>query len=185
MTRRLRPLTIVLLAAAALVVARPALAGPPLLCFPFDIGSARSLPMGHNGWHDIDRSYDVSHLVDDTLAILTPVAPVTVRMETIRRATVYASKHAAIAKALLAALQDRARHPQPAATALAVFDFGYLVETYREGQYAFQPNTLPAVDDVDGYSLVLKAHAMQGHDAAMQQAASLIQQGMPKGSSRD
>jgi hypothetical protein len=179
MTRRIRPLAIVLLAAAALVVARPALAGPPLICFPFDIGSARSLPMGHAHWHDIDPKYDVSRLVADTLAILTPVAPVTVRMETIRRATIYASKEPGIAKALLAALQERADHPQPAAAALAVFDFGYLVETYREGQYAFKPNLLPAVDAIDGYQLVLKAEAMQ-KDGAMQRAAELIQQGLPR-----
>src|SRR5262245_14108085 len=132
MHRPTRPLLIVLAAAAALVIARPALAGPPLICFPFDISSARSLPMGHSSWHDIDASYDVSHLVDDTLAILTPVTPVNVRMETIRRATIYASKNPAAAKALLVALQERAQHPQPAAAALAVFDFGYLVETYRE-----------------------------------------------------
>lgn len=176
MTRRIRSLMIAPLAAAVVVVARPALAGPPLLCFPFDIGSARSLPMGHNSWRDIDASYDVAHLVDDTLAILTPVAPVNIRMETIRRATVYASKSGPAAEALLAALQHRAQHPQPATAALAVFDFGYLVETYREGQYVFLPNTLPAVDSIDGYSLVLKAQAMQNNDA-MLHAAALIQQG--------
>src|SRR4051812_34198371 len=157
MTRRIRPLTMVLLASAALLVARPALAGPPLICFAFDIGAARSLPMGHGDWHDVDPAYDVSHLVEDTLAILTPVAPVNVRMETMRRATIYASKNPEIAKALLAAVEERAKHPQPAVAALAAFDFGYLVETYREGQYAFKPNVLPSVDQVDGYSLVLKA----------------------------
>jgi len=184
MTRRIRPLTIVLLAAAIVVVARPAVAGPPLLCFPFDIGSASSLPMGHNSWRDIDASYDVSHLVDDTLAVLTPVAPVNVRMETIRRATIYASKSAPVAGALLAALQQRAQHPQPATAAFAVFDFGYLVETYREGQHVFQPNTLPAVDSIDGYSLVLKAQAMQDN-GAMLHAAALIQQGLPRGGARN
>jgi hypothetical protein len=184
MTRRIRPLTMVLLASAVLVIARPALAGPPLICFPFDIGTARSLPMGHAHWHDTDPNYDVARLVEDTLALLTPVAPVNVRMETIRRATIYASKDPAIAKALLAAVQERAQHPQPAAAALAVFDFGYLVETYREGQYAFKPNVLPSVEHVDGYSLVLKARAMQ-NDAAMDRAATLIQQGLPKAATRN
>jgi hypothetical protein len=177
MNRRIRPLTMVLIASAVLMVARPALAGPPLICFPFDIGAAHSLPMGHAHWHDVDPAFDVSHLVEDTLAILTPAAPVNVRMETMRRATIYASKDPAIAKALLHAMQERATHPQPAAAALAVFDFGYLVETYREGQYAFKPNVLPSVDDVDGYSLVLKAHAMQ-NDAEMQRAATLIHEGL-------
>src|SRR5207245_7417655 len=93
-----------IVAAALVLIARPALAGPPLLCFPFEIGAAKSLPMGHGAWHDIDSKYDVTRLVDDTLALLSPDAPVKVRMETIRRATIYASKHSAIAHTLLAAL---------------------------------------------------------------------------------
>ena len=135
MTRQFRPLMIATLASAALALARPALAGPPLLCFPFEIGAAKSLPMGNGAWHSIDTKYDVGRLVDDTLAILTPDAAVTVRMETIRRATIYASKHPKIANALLTALQRRAEHPDPKTAALAVFDFGYLVETYREATY--------------------------------------------------
>ena len=34
------------LLAAALLTARPALAGPPLLCFPFNIGHARTMDLG-------------------------------------------------------------------------------------------------------------------------------------------
>jgi hypothetical protein len=170
---------VALLAAAALVVARPALAGPPLLCHPFDIGTARSLPIGNGGWQEIDRTYDTSHLVADTLAILTPDAPVTVRMETIRRATVYAATKRSLADALMAALQERAQHPDPKSAALAVFDFGYLVETYREGLWAFSSKALPPVDAIDGYQLVLKAHAMQS-DAQIQEAANLILSGLPK-----
>ena len=170
---------VALLTSAALVVARPALAGPPLLCHPFDIGTARSLPMGNDGWQDIDRTYDASHLVADTLAILTPDAPIKVRMETIRRATVYAATKRSLADALMAALQERAQHPDPKTSALAVFDFGYLVETYREGLWAFSSKALPPVDAIDGYQLVLKAHAMQS-DAQIQEAANLILSGLPK-----
>jgi|SRR5262249_31263567 len=178
MTRRFRFLMPGLLLSAALVMARPALAGPPLLCHPFDIGTARSLPMGNNGWRDIDRTYDTSHLVADTLAILTPGTPVTVRMETIRRATVYAATSRRLADELMAALQERAQRSETKTAALAVFDFGYLVETYREGVWAFPARALPAVDAIDGYQLVLKAHAMQG-DARMQDAANLILSGLP------
>ena len=170
---------VALFTAAALVVARPAVAGPPLLCHPFDIGAARSLPMGNGGWQDIDRTYDASHLVADTLAILTPDAPIKVRMETIRRATVYAATKRSLADALMAALQERAQHPDPKTAALAVFDFGYLVETYREGLWAFSTGALPPVDAIDGYQLVLKAHAMQS-DAQIQEAANLILSGLPR-----
>jgi len=178
MVGKSRFLTVALLASAALVVARPALAGPPLLCHPFDIGTARSLPMGTGGWQEIDRKYDTAHLVADTLALLTPDTPIKVRMETIRRATVYAAAKRPLADALLAALQERAQHPDPKTAALAVFDFGYLVETYREGVWAFPGRALPAVDTIDGYQLVLKAHAMQS-DAQIQEAANLILSGLP------
>src|SRR5580765_1942288 len=91
--------------AASLVLATPALAGPPLLCFPFETGGAKTLPMKGGDWKSVDPKYDVSHLTADTLALLTPAAPVVARMETIRRATIYASTHPQIANDLLAALQ--------------------------------------------------------------------------------
>ena len=178
MIPRIRPFVFAI-GAVALLTARPALAGPPLLCFPFEIGQARSLPMGSmekGNWHAIDPNYDVSHLVDDTLALLTPQTPVMVRMETIRRATIYASTHPQIAATLLKKLQDRASVPQPTA-GLAVFDFGYLVETFKEAKGMFS-EPIPALDQIDGYQLVLKAHALQ-NDAAMQRAARLIVGGKP------
>jgi hypothetical protein len=150
---RIRPLMTAAALAAALFAARPALAGPPLLCFPFDIGTARSLPMGAGNWHATDPSYNIAHLVDDTLALLTPQTPVLVRMETLRRATIYASTDAAVADALLQALQARASKPTADAP-LAVFDFGYLVETYREARPVYR--AIPAVDRINGYQLVLK-----------------------------
>ena len=179
MTRRMRPLLAAAVALTAVLLSQPAFAGPPLLCFPFDIGNARSLPMGHGSWREIDSSYDVSHLVPDTLALLAPATPVTVRMETIRRATIYAAAHPTLAAALLDAVQARATAPAPGIAALAVFDFGYLVESYKEAKFLFtQP--LTAIDRIDGYQLVLKAHALQP-DAAMQQAARLIVDGSPRG----
>jgi hypothetical protein len=179
MTRNVRSLIVAAVASAPLLLARPALAGPPLLCHPFDIGAAHSLPMGRAGWSAIDPTYDVQRLVGDTLAILSPEAPVTVRMETIRRATIYASKNPGIAAALLSALQERAAHPDVESAALAMFDFGYLVETYREGTYALAMRS-PAIDKIDGYQIVLKAKALQNDDRTMEQAASLIVDGLPK-----
>jgi len=179
MTRRMRPLLAAAVALTAVLLSQPAFAGPPLLCFPFDIGNARSLPMGHGSWREIDSSYDVSHLVPDTLALLAPATPVTVRMETIRRATIYAAAHPTLAAALLDAVQARATAPAPGIAALAVFDFGYLVESYKEAKFLFK-QPLTAIDRIDGYQLVLKAHALQP-DAAMQQAARLIVDGYPRG----
>jgi hypothetical protein len=56
MIRRTRPLLVAAAALAAVLLSRPALAGPPLLCFPFDIGTARSLPMGNGDWRATDRT---------------------------------------------------------------------------------------------------------------------------------
>ena len=174
---RMRPALFAVLAVTALLTARPAFAGPPLLCFPFDIGSAKTLPMGTGSWKTVDTKYNVSHLVGDTLALLTPETPVLVRMETLRRATIYASTHPEIAAALLDALRTRASKAD-AGAALAVFDFGYLVETYEEGTYMFSA-PVAGIDRVDGYQLVLKAQAMQ-RDDTMSRAAQLIADGRPK-----
>jgi hypothetical protein len=160
---------VVLLAATA-----PAFAGPPLVCFPFDTGGARTLPMGPGSWHTVDPHYDVSHLVEDTVALLTPATPVVARMETIRRATIYASANPPIAAALMTALQERAAVPRPDGTQ-AAFDFGYLVETYKQATWMFaQP--VKAVDAIDGYQLVLEA-AEHGGDPAMEFALAVITQG--------
>jgi hypothetical protein len=175
---RIRPLMIAASFAAALFAARPALAGPPLVCFPFDIGAARSLPMGTGGWRAIDPNYNVANLVDDTVALLTPETPVIVRMETLRRATIYASANTALAEALLHTLQARAAVPTANAP-LAVFDFGYLVETYKQAKPIFTA-TMPAVDSIDGYQLVLKAQAKSRNDE-MGRAAKLIADGQTHG----
>lgn len=79
-------------------------------------------------WHATDPKYDVSHLVADTLALLAPSAPVMVRMETLRRATVYTVSHPKVAGALLSALKERDEARAP----MAAFDYGYFVESTRQ-----------------------------------------------------
>jgi hypothetical protein len=169
MTRRLLSLSAF---AAAVLIAAPAFAGPPLLCFPFEIGSAKSLPMGTANWQAVDRSYDSSHLVADTVALLTPQTPVVVRMETLRRATVYASKNPQLAGALLDAFEARASRAEPN-VGYAVFDFGYLAETYKQASW-MPGDSAPATamrkaiaraKEVDGYMLVQKAQTLTGDKA--------------------
>ena len=108
MKRTTRCSTIGAILVASLALAAPVFAGPPLLCFPFETGGAKTLPMKGGDWKSVDPKYDVSHLTADTLALLTPATPVVARMETIRRATIYASTHPQIAGELLASLQSRA-----------------------------------------------------------------------------
>ncbi len=174
MTRhRLSMFAAVVAASAATVLgARPAFAGPPLLCFPFNIGHARTLPMGPDGWRSIDPKYDASHLVDDTMALLGADTPIIVRMETLRRATVYAGVNPRMGDALLSAVEARAKTATPDA-ALSMFDLGYLVETYRQAAPVFRGGVLPSVGQIDGYGLVQKAMTFR-QDAQIEFAAAVI-----------
>ena len=173
-------LSLVLLA-AMLGIAASAQAGPPLICHAISIGNARSLPWTSNA--GIDPNYDVKNLTPDTLAILTPSTPVLVRMETLRRATLYARQDPQAAKELLVRLyarasdSDRAGHPN----ALAWFDAGYLVECYKQ----WIGRNLPHMTDgmrmdpnpaasLDGYAWVTRAIGLRGADAQMEFAAALI-----------
>ena len=99
-------------------VAHPVFAGPPLLCHPFHTGAAGEalLPWaGTAGWNSPDPRYDVKNLVADTTRLLTPHAPVLVRMENIRRAAIYASRDNRLMTDLLKALNSRAQ-PRPRRT---------------------------------------------------------------------
>jgi hypothetical protein len=167
--------------AALLAFTAPAIAGPPLVCHPINIGSAQSLPWTSTTWNLAGRqTYDIHHLVPDTLALLTPSTPVLVRMETIRRAVLYSQKSPAIAKELFAAIASRANADQN--NALAAFDFGYLIETYRQADLAFRMShtTTNATQRVnpaaglDGYAWVKKAIRKRGEDPGMEFAAALI-----------
>ena len=88
----------------SLSVAVAAEAGPPLICHAFDAGNAPLLTWGQGqGWDTPDRSYDVSRLTADTVALLTPDAPILARMENLRRATIYAARDKKAAAELMSA----------------------------------------------------------------------------------
>src|SRR5579864_3202250 len=97
-------------------------ARPPLICHPYDIGKAQSLPWGHGrdalGFDNPDPNYDTKQLTRDTLKILDSGAPVLVRMETMRRAGLYGSNDHAAASALIGVLKQRATGASPSASAL-------------------------------------------------------------------
>jgi|SRR5579863_1201825 len=180
---------IVLLALTALLAFAPwMMAGPPLICHALDIGNAPSLPWNSDLtlWNvNVKTNYDRSHLVQDTLALLTPSTPVIVRMETLRRATLYAAQDQEIAKRLLIAVRSRALDVEKAGhpDALASFDLGYLIECYKQANLSYRqldsggweavirPN--PA-SNLDGYAWVEKAISLRGGDPEMEFAAALI-----------
>lgn len=134
MTHRARVSLTAVLLFVGLTLARPALAGPPLLCHPFDIGSARSLPWNGANWLDGKADYTLAGLVADTEALLGPSTPVIVRMETLRRASLYAARDAKVAAELLGRLTARADAAKTDGRprALAMLDVAYVTEALRQ-----------------------------------------------------
>jgi hypothetical protein len=170
--------------AALLFLCSSAQAGPPLICHTIDIAQAKSLPWPNHGSNlSGNEDYNLKNLAPDTLAILDSGAPVLVRMETLRRATLYARQDPQIAKELLTKLVARAMAGENAGRpdASAFFDAGYLVECYKQ----WIGRNLPHMTDnlpmdpnpganLDGYAWVQKAISLRGQDSEMEFAAALI-----------
>jgi hypothetical protein len=147
-------------------------AGPPLICHAIEIGQVQTLPWVDLNYHRGDGSYNLQSLAKDTIAILDSNPAVLVRMETLRRATLYARQDPQAAKELLTRLRARATEaPSDARGALARFDFGYLAEAYKQWSGKGEPS--PAAG-VDGYSWVKRAIQERGNDPEMEFAAALI-----------
>jgi hypothetical protein len=147
-------------------------AGPPLICRAIAIGQAKTLPWVDLNYQKGSGGYDLENLTRDTLAILDANPPVLVRMETLRRATIYARQDPQVAKELLTRLLARAANSDASNPgALAWFDAGYLAETYKPWMGKGEPN--PA-KSLDGYGWVRKAISLRGSDPEMEFAAALI-----------
>ena len=181
----MKPRTILSVVIASLAIAVPALAGPPLLCHPFEIGSAKSLPwVGEKSWDEGQPGYKLGRLVADTEALLTPSTPVIVRMETLRRAALYASTDARVASDLIKRFITRAEASEIAGKpdALAYLDAAYLAGAFNEITMMSQAKefaTRSAVakqvrGSLDAYALISKAVAARPGDPAIQFAAALI-----------
>jgi hypothetical protein len=173
----------ILLVAVVVFPPKDTLAGPPLVCDPLEIGNAKSLPTGNEPF-GYEPKYDRTRLVEETLDLLTAEMPVIVRMETLRRATLYASRNLhdlryggrrgadysedrRIAFELLARLMARALEADSRGTpdALVWFDVGYLMECLDQAML---------VRGFEGYELVKKAASLRGGDPEMEFALALI-----------
>jgi hypothetical protein len=190
-----RSLRVAALLAAALSLASVAFAGPPLICHPFMTSDgAPLLPWAEgNQWRQPDQSYDRATLVADMLRLLSPDAPILDRMENMRRAAIYADEDPRRAAALLMALVERAK-TMPADTraeALAWFDAGYLVETYRQLGLIYAQGMLPShgrwtslvpasLGELDGYALVQRAVVLAPESQAELDFASALMSSEPR-----
>jgi len=129
-------------------------------------------------WSQPRADYDVAHLTADTTALLVPATPVVARMETLRRAVIYASLDKAAAAQLLSRLTERARIND----AYAWLDAAYLTEAMRQigrlGQSAAFRDSAPWVAElvriVDGLAMIDKALLLKPDDAGLEFAAALI-----------
>ena len=175
--------TLLMTTVAALAIAVPVFAGPPLLCHPYDIGSARSLPWNDAaGWTGQRADYKLERLISDTDALLTPATPVVVRMETLRRASLYASLDATVARQLLSDLNAKVEAAEAAGRpdAFALLDAAYVTEAFRMmsnlgGEFTSRaPGLRAAIGNSDGYALIARSIAAKPNDAGLQFAAALI-----------
>jgi hypothetical protein len=178
-----------LLAAFAflLSLATPALAGPPFICHEFEIGGVSSLPWIKGDWLGLNKDYDITRVVADTDALLTASMPTLARMETLRRAVMYASRDRALAERLVAAFTARVHAADKAGRtdALALFDAGYVLEAMSEiemlgrhmgNDLASRGRTLAGMTrPEEGQALILKSAALRGDDAGIAFALALIE----------
>ncbi|HYP13565.1 MAG TPA: hypothetical protein VEQ63_06555 [Bryobacteraceae bacterium] len=158
------------------VLAGAALAGPPLICQPYSIGSDTSLPWGadKNAWGGLDPKYDSTNLSSDTLRILDAGKPLLTRMETLRRAAVYAGKNTPAGLELGNRLLARALAAEVKGqnNSLALFDAGYFVESMKQIAH-FSKST--AFSGMDGYDLVKRSLPGLQDKLAAEYALGLIQ----------
>jgi hypothetical protein len=178
-----------LLAAFAflLSLATPALAGPPFICHEFEIGGVSSLPWIKGDWLGLNKDYDITRVVADTDALLTASMPTLARMETLRRAVLYASRDRGLAEQLLAHFTARVHAADKAGRgdALALFDAGYVLEAMSEiemlghhmgSDLAVRGKALEGMTRPDdGRALLLKSAALRGDDAGIAFALALIE----------
>lgn len=185
----MRMTTLVGVVGAALTLghAGVAVAGPPLLCHPYEIGGAQSLPWQGRDWWPGHKDYNTANLVADTMTLLTPATPVVARMETMRRAAIYATGDRRVAEALLTAVLARARKLEAAGQPdpLAWLDAAYLTEALREvgdlakmsdsGPFASAVRTVAGLTDgYDGYAFIMKSLELRPDDPSIEFAAALI-----------
>jgi hypothetical protein len=172
-------------------------AGPPLICHPFQTGGEALLPWGDgSSWNTPDSGYDLQRLPGDTLRLLSRGQPVIARMENLRRATIYASRDERVALRLLTVVLARAVAVTAgdALKADALFDAGYLIESYKQGVSLHRsslvgeptPSRWTLRDDAlaDGYTMVTRAIALAGGNPDMEFAASLMTSGVLSDSHR-
>lgn len=180
--------------AAVLVfgVLRHAEAGPPLICHPFPTLNTESLPWKASGdqWNGADPAYSTRSLSADTMRLLSATTPGLARMETMRRASIYAMRNSGVGYDLLVRVIGRALNAaaEGRSDTLAWFDAGYLVESYRQAGILDDWDTRPlkfkgqrtlreTIGELNGYAWVTRVLGSADATPEMELAAALMTQG--------
>lgn len=163
-----------LTAAAVLLGAGAAMAGPPIMCHPLMIDKAESLPLG-SGAFDTQPGYTGKKVVEAAMGLLKTERDALVRMETLRRATAYLSKDRASALDLMSRLQAIALEQEAAdrKDAQAWFDVGFLAACYAQMDVDWG-HKAGVENGVVGYAYVKRALALAPNDPALQFGAALV-----------
>jgi hypothetical protein len=167
-------------------------AGPPLICQPFSTLNTSSLPWKASGdqWNGADPTYSPRNLSVDTMRLLSATTPVLARMETMRRASIYAMRHPGSSYDLLVRVIGRALNAaaEGRADTLAWFDAGYLIESYRQAgildgwetrppKFNGQSTLHETIAELNGYAWVRRALESADATPEMELAAALMTQG--------
>ena len=131
--------------------------GPPLICHSIAIGENKSLPW-EGGSMNTKKGYNSKNLVKDLNALLSTTTDVIVRMETLRRAAIYAHENGDVAWELLADLALRALDADDTKSdgALALFDVGFTIAVLEQFNDS-KADYARTKDGVPGYAYVSRA----------------------------
>ncbi|MEM7245733.1 MAG: hypothetical protein AAF533_10340 [Acidobacteriota bacterium] len=172
-------MTRLVLSAALLTAlsASSALAGPPLLCHPLEIGEAESLPWQEaKAWRGLADGYDTSRIAADTLKLVAAESSPVVRMETLRRAAVYCLKSRETTRDLLLGLSARAASSEP--DSVARFDLAYFLAACRQGREFFEreghEDLLELFEDFDVRGVILESARARPEQADFLLAAAVL-----------
>ncbi|MCL4742802.1 MAG: hypothetical protein KJZ54_11450 [Phycisphaerales bacterium] len=162
----------------AWAAAEHATLGPPLVCVEVEIGDAKSLPWGKGAFAGAGKSANPQRIAEQTLELLAATDSTLVRMETLRRATVYTHRDEAACGGLLARLAwialDREADPGASAAdrARAWFDAGYFAACLWHMNVSPHKARPGFAADVQGYAWLVRAIELSGGDPAMEFAAA-------------
>lgn len=135
------------------LISGTAFAGPPMICHTYSIGSDTSLPWGSDAdsWDAPDLKYNSNALATDTLKLLDSGMPLLTRMETLRRAAVYAKTNPSAGLDLSNRLIARALASEVKGQndSLALFDAGYFVESMKQMSHISKSRLFTSIDGYD------------------------------------